>query len=178
VNARRRTAVRGRTVARTAVRVVVRHRMVSGTAVLQAVSPFWPCCTVARLSFLLPFALLELCLTCILSSTPCKSYLCSQNPKVLPKNTDKPQYHHIWIKRSKSIPFSCGFSMKTEKNRDQERAKIGQNRGLSSVIWTYIGSLTYLKYQLVCRTKNLSKSIIYKTQPDCTCCHIFQIFSS
>ena len=87
-----------------------------------------------RTSFLLLlFALPGLRLTSILPSTPCKVYLCSQNPKVFPKNTDKPQYQHIWIKGSKSIPFSCGFSMKTERNMDQERAKIGQNGGLSMV---------------------------------------------
>jgi len=43
----------------------------------------------------LPFALPGLRLTSILPSTPYKSYLCSQNPKVLPENTDKPQYQHI-----------------------------------------------------------------------------------
>ena len=79
----------------------------------------------------LPFALPGLRFTSTLPSFPCECYICSQNPKILPDSTDKPQYQHIWINGSEFIPFLCGFSMKTERNWYEERAKTGQNRDLS-----------------------------------------------
>jgi len=79
-----------------------------------------------------PLALLGLRLTSIFPSIPPESYLSRPNPKLLPGSTNKPQYKHKWIKGSKSVPFSCRFSIEIRRNRDQIRAKRGQNRGLST----------------------------------------------
>ena len=43
----------------------------------------------------LSFALSGLRLTSILPLIPCESHICSQNPKILPESTDKPQYQRI-----------------------------------------------------------------------------------